>query len=247
MSRGVSGSYARISQIKDRLNSIQTSLDSDRFTRTEEFEKKLKSLEDSVWTTQEQTSRKFASIKEVLGRLTHSQEEERQAHDGFVDEISNDFVAMEDAATELLRHASASRREFEGKVGRLIEERIISAAQDVNREAKLSSESCEQLSAMIDQQIPPLESRIKSLANERAELAKQAQELIADETARLKEVAEGEGANREESENALLSLMREVTERIRTDLGKEKNEREAAEETLLSLLEDTCSKIKALS
>jgi hypothetical protein len=243
----LSGNHARIAKITERLNSIQTSLDSDRYTRTEDFDRKLKDLEETMWTTQEQTGRKFTGIKEALSRLTQSQEEERQAHDALVDDMSRDFVAMEETSAELLRKAAGSRREFEAKVSKAIEERTLNIAQEVTREVKSTTESCEQQNLSIDQELPTLEAHFKQLQSDRTPHAKQVEELIADETNRLREEVSREENAREESENALLSLMREVTERIRSELVNEKSEREAAEETLLSLLEETCTKIKALS
>jgi hypothetical protein len=246
MSR-LSGNHARIAKITERLNSIQTSLDSDRYSRTEDFDRKLKDLEETMWTTQEQTSRKFTGIKEALSRLTQSQEDERQAHDALVEDLSRDFVAMEETSAELLSRAAVSRREFEAKVSRAIEERSLSIAQEVSREVKSTTESSDQLNLAIDQELPTLESHFKQLQSDRTAYTKQVEELIADETTRLREEVSREEDAREESENALLSLMREVTERIRSELVKERSEREAAEETLLSLLEETCTKIKALS
>jgi uncharacterized protein (UPF0335 family) len=272
----VSGNYGRISKIKERLSSIQVTLESDYHTRTEDLQRRLKSLEETMWSDQEQTSRKFAAVKETLSKLTQAQDEEKLAYDELLEEGSSSLVVMEDAAMDLMRRAAHARRDTEVRVVRTIEDCSLTAAQEIelllrgdvaraldktaetdssqqtevrrgSHETKSIVEVCEHLNSMVSQQLLSLDNRVKRLQTERSDLTAQVHNFIVEEASRLGEESANEAIAREEAENALLSLIREVTERVRTDLDKERSEREAAEESLLGLLEETCSKIKAFS
>ena len=180
----------RIQKLSDRLKGIQSTLESDKVTKVDDLERRLQVMEEQFWEMQDENTKKFAILREMMSKLGKGVEEERQARESFIDFKGKELLSVSEKiqeAADLSNNVTLTqaRRESEHKISRLIEDRTSSLKQELLREIKLRNEACENLKRYVDDDLPKLQSTLKDEINRREELEQNILNLVTDELSRV--------------------------------------------------------------
>jgi hypothetical protein len=242
-----SGYKERVKRLSERLQGIQVSLESDRSSRFGDLDKKLDALERDFNDSLEQNAKKFGVLKDQIQRLEKALDEETHLRDSFFEiksqELSEFRGRMQDAFSKSLKQ----RKDNEGKIYKLIEDRVETIKLRMAEENKALKDSEAESRGYIEQDIPKLYEFVQNCIADREEMEGALNKKLEAGLGEVENELALETKTREETEEAMLAMLRDVVSRIKNDLETERKERETSEETLLSLLEETCAKLATVT
>jgi hypothetical protein len=244
---GANGSayYERIQRLSDRLSSLQTGLESEKQSRLDVLNSKLRSIDEKLTTNSEASAKKFHSMKEMLTKLTKTMEDERRMRDKIFEDKDSELRELDLNIQSIIETESQHRVEDEMKIIRTFEEKFSSMRDEIIRESKSRVENEVNLKKYLELDIPKLFEGLKEEALAREAMESRILRRAMEEIARLGEAIAAEKRHREESEESMIRMLEEVVVKMQGDLANERREREESEETLLRLLEDTCVKLNS--
>jgi hypothetical protein len=86
MNSFVSPHYDRIAKISEKLNTLPKAVSNDRNSRFDVLETRLNNIEQNQNDAIESLGRKLASLKDEVGQIKSSVEEERTARETYINE-----------------------------------------------------------------------------------------------------------------------------------------------------------------
>ena len=237
--------YERIQRLSDRLSNLQTGLESEKQSRLDVLNVKLRSVDEKLTTNSDLSAKKFHSMKEILTKIQKNIEDERRLRDKVFEDKDTELRELDLHIQSLIETESQHRVEDELKIIKTFEEKFAAMKDDVIRESKSRVENEVNLKKYLELDIPKMFEALKEEALAREAMESRILRRAMEEIARLGEAVAAERRYREEAEESMIRMLEEVVVKMQTDMATERKEREESEETLLRLLEETCVKLNS--
>ena len=237
--------YERIQRLSDRLSNLQNGLESEKQSRLDVLNVKLRSIDEKLTTNSDHSSKKFHSMKETLNKMQKSLEDERRLRDKVFEDKDTELRELDLHIQSVIETESQHRVEDEMKIIKTFEDKFASLKDEIIRESKSRIENEVNLKKYLELDIPKMFEALKEESLAREAMESRILRRAMEEIARLGEAIAAEKRHREESEESMIRMLEEVVVKMQTDLASERREREDSEETLLKLLEETCVKLNS--
>ena len=153
---GSSAYYERIQRLSDRLSSLQTGLESEKQSRLDVLNSKLRSIDEKLTTNSDLSSKKFHSMKEMLTKITKNIEEERRLRDKVFEDKDTELRELDLNIQSIIETESQHRVEDEMKIIRTFEEKFAALKDEIIRESKSRIENEVNLKKYLELDIPKL-------------------------------------------------------------------------------------------
>ena len=237
----------RVRRLSEKLQGIQSNLESDRSSRYLDLEKQLDELESSYQEAHEHNSKRFQSLKDQVQKIEKSLDEELHMRDSFFEIKSQELLEHQARIQENYSKSLRLRKDTESKVLKMVDDKVEAVKSRMYEEIRGLRDKESESKAFIEQDIPKLCEFVQSCMTEREEVEAGLVKKLENQLADVEGELSIETKTREETEEAMLAMLRDVVSRIKSDLDNERRERESSEETLLSLLEETCAKLSSVT
>ena len=237
----------RVRRLSQKLQGIQSNLESDRSGQYQDIENQLDELESLYEQAQEHNTKRFQILRDQVTQIEKSLNEELHMRDSYIQIKSQELHEHQSRIQENYSKSLKLRKETESKALKMIDSKAETAKSRLYDELRSLKAKENESKAFIQQEIPKLCEFVQSYMTEREEVETGFVRLLEYQVVGVEEELRVETQTREETEEAMLAMLRDVVSRIKSDLEGERRERESSEETLLGVLEETCAKLSSVS
>ncbi|KAL4435787.1 hypothetical protein ABPG74_015755 [Tetrahymena malaccensis] len=241
-----SSPYAeRFNKISEKLSQIPLSQEGSRANRIDNFEQRVRQIDEKFNTSIEQYNKKIAGLKEEVFKLQKLVEDNSKSFELQLETRNKEITNLDNKLAQKLENEIASRRDSESKQVRYLEEKINFLRADISTETKIRSEILSSLNATLEADLPKLYEIVKSEGVERESCDSITLKKAADEIKKIHDFLATQKRTREETESTIFEMLKELVNRIKSEIDEERKDREQSQETLVSLLEDAANKLCA--
>ena len=152
----VSPSKERIKQLSERLLTLQSGVEEEKLSRTEYFDTYLRSFENKIDSSTQAFESKIKLIKDTIGNIGENVSSERMARELLDERKSKELKLSENNLNIELNLLKQSRKEYEIRVSKLLDERLFGLKLDLAKEKKVREEVSEMQSQHLDENIGSL-------------------------------------------------------------------------------------------
>ena len=156
--------YERIQRLSDRLSNLQTGLESEKQSRLEVLNSKLRSVDEKLTSNSDVSAKKFQSMKETLTKISKSIEEEKRLRDKIFDDKDTELRELDLHVQSLIETESQHRVEDEMRIIRTFEDKFSTLKDEIIRESKSRIENEVNLKKYLEMDIPKLFESLKEEA-----------------------------------------------------------------------------------
>jgi hypothetical protein len=242
-----SSQQERVYQLSGKLTSILSALESDKGFYMDQIDKRVASLENSIYESIDQDNKKFKFLADKVQGLQDRFVELVSTREEFFKVKAEELADFELSISEEIGNNESRKKEAENKFSRVIDDRINSMQADLAREVKARKEGFDGLNEYYETNLVKVKDALKKEIDERDEGCDKVANVVANRVMLVREMVAAEKEAREKAEEALLAMLQDLVARMKKEIEDERNEREESEETLLSLLEDTCNKLNNIT
>eukprot|EP00161_Ancyromonas_sigmoides_P020673 TRINITY_DN6030_c1_g1_i1.p2 TRINITY_DN6030_c1_g1~~TRINITY_DN6030_c1_g1_i1.p2 ORF type:complete len:261 (+),score=98.41 TRINITY_DN6030_c1_g1_i1:523-1305(+) len=236
-------SASRISALTDKLGRIQSGLETERHSRLDAVEHRLRTLDTRVSALNDDA--KFEPLRGALARFADAMAEERAARGATSAAASAGVAQCEERLSRLVATEAAQRTEAERFLDASLADKTGHLAVEVAEAARGRERAAERNTHASRVEIPQLYEALGEQVSRREDTEMRLIRKLSEDIARVHAALASEKQAREETEEALVKMMEEVFGRLQGELEQEKAARKETEATLVRLLEDTCVKVSA--
>ena len=115
--------------------------DDERSSRREQYEAKLKNLEEKISRAQIAEDTKFKIMKEQISKLNEGGSSEQLVRESIDERKSKELKLCENNISIELNIEKQNRRETEAKIQKMLDERLYSLKLDLAKEKKMTDEA----------------------------------------------------------------------------------------------------------
>mmetsp|Transcript_7576 Transcript_7576/g.8274 ORF Transcript_7576/g.8274 Transcript_7576/m.8274 type:complete len:261 (+) Transcript_7576:123-905(+) len=233
----------RVAKLSERLSHISHELDNGKEIKREVAENELKNLEKHWNESTDSTNNKLNFLHENCNKLMELIQEERETRETMEEGSHRDLQKYHDRMLEQIQIAVRGRKEHYTRFLQAIDDKIINAQTEVNREVSYGEEGLVNMQSYVETQLPRVAEMSKGHLQEADRLGEILSKNLQEEVAKTNAVIQNEKKAREEGEEKILDLLKSFVAKLEKEMDEEKKQREANEEFLVNLLEETCLKL----
>mmetsp|Transcript_21702 Transcript_21702/g.39612 ORF Transcript_21702/g.39612 Transcript_21702/m.39612 type:complete len:251 (-) Transcript_21702:1719-2471(-) len=239
-----SPSKVRIKQLTDRLLGLQSGLEGERQAKFEAFNARFKSIETRLDTSGVNSDNKYKLLRDQLNRVSEGLTQERHMRETLDERKGKELKLVENNLRIDLNLLKQARKDTEGKVLKVLDEKLYAIKVDLLKEKKLREEFESAQEQQLEETLERLLTFSDSEAVAREDSCSRISEVLVEETGKLENQLELDKKVREESISTMMQMLKDMQDRLLTEVKTEREERISTEATLLKLLEDTCVRVE---
>lgn len=239
-----SPSKVRIKQLTERLLGLQSGLEGDRQAKFEAFNSRFKSIETRLDTAGVNSDNKYKLLRDQLNRVAEGLGQERHMRETLDERKAKELKLVENNLRIDLNLLKQARKDTEGKVLKILDEKLYSIKVELLKEKKLREEFETAQEQQLEETLERLLNFSDTEAVAREESCGRLSEALDEETGKLEQEIELEKKVREETGSTMMQMLKDMQDRLLAEVRTEREERVSTEATLLKLLEDTCVRVE---
>ena len=153
----------RILALSQRLETLQANLELESTRRTEALEAKLSYAEQRVEEAGEAESAVARDVQAEVYGIERLVEEEKEERDRLLSQYVERIKATQENLIRDLREVTATRKEGEAYVSKVLDEATSSLRADFVREMEILDETSRDMSALVEKDLPQLQEKLARL------------------------------------------------------------------------------------
>merc|ERR550514_2674659 len=127
--------HNRIAKLSDKLSDLHQGLESDRNSRFDTLNGKMRMLDERLATSQDAAAKRFASLKDQLVIFQKELEEEKENREALAERKAQEIASMDQRLQAALDAEQQARKESAMRVLRIFEDKTQLLKEDIAKES----------------------------------------------------------------------------------------------------------------
>ncbi|KAL4464312.1 hypothetical protein ABPG72_011357, partial [Tetrahymena utriculariae] len=234
----------RVTKVFDRLQNIQTNVDSERQTKWKFALSIIENLErkvDEIYTSKVD---KFEALNDKIKALFDHLHQQKTIQVRLDTEVQENIEQTKKNCVNLLDSFTKEREDSERRVYQKLNTQIDNLTIEIQRNYQERTASQNYLQSQLEDELPRFEQEIKQESQFRQDLEQRIYQQFSEQISELKEMFEVERKEREQREEELINILKVIYTKVSEAIARCKSDREKSEEMLVRLVEQVIEKIK---
>lgn len=142
---------------------------------------RVNNIEEKSTETNEKNFKTFSALKEHIGRIIQTIEEDRQKYESSYENRTQYITMLEFKLMERFDAESQERKDMEKRMFGAVDERFSILKHELSKESKNRNESVENFTFYLETEIPKIIDQLKNEQSERDEKDNEISKLITEE------------------------------------------------------------------
>jgi len=237
-SNSASGTHRdRLARLSAKIGEIRVYTETEKTTKTDTIEQRLRLLEDSLTDYQETFSKRLGSIRDNIVSLQKNAEADKKEYDLVISNDIQDLQSFEERLQGAYESIRQKRREHDSNLSQLLDERTGNLTYEIQREQGLLQDEIKQLTQIYDSDMKKLNIGLSQETSEREEGDDKIAEQVERELKRIDDTLNDLKKYADNGEKKIFDTVKNSVTEIKVLLDDEKTEREKTHENMINLLE----------